>query len=203
MNKRIIGILLTGSILSLFTACTSVKVRSWMDPQFKDRPIGKTIVLGVAESNTLGLQYEDMFVNRLLELGAEAGSLHASMEVTEKIDKEALEVLLKANNVDSIIVTRVLSEVERNQVVTTGYYATTPYNSYWGYYDYGYSLSYNTANVTSFLEFELETNVYDVESKKLVWTGRKVVYDNHSDLENMKEVIRGVVKELRKNGMIN
>jgi len=187
----------------VFTACfTTVKVQSWIDPAFAERPIGKTIVLGVAESDSLSRQYEDLFVARLLELGVSASSLHANSKVTEKLDKEALEALLRANNVDSIIVTRVLSETERNQVVTTGYNAT-PYNNYWGYYNYGYSLSYNSADIASFMEFELETNLYDVDSEKLVWSGRKVVYDDRSDMKNMQGIIKGVIKDFRKQGFID
>ncbi|MEE9368872.1 MAG: hypothetical protein V3V05_08405 [Pontiella sp.] len=202
MNKRIFGLIVTGSALCLLSACNTVRIQSWSDPQFDGRSIGKTIVLGVAESDSLSRQYEDLFVSRLLELGVEAGSLHANTQITHKIGKDALDALLKSNNVDTIIVTRTRSETERNQVVTTGYYAT-PYNNYWGYYDYGYSLSYNTAHVASFMEFELETNVYDVETEKLVWTGRKVVYDDRSDLTNMKGIIKGVIKDLSKKGMID
>jgi len=194
--------ILASCILTLLCSCTTVKVQSWTNPEFEGRKIGKTIVLGVAESDSLSRQYEGLFVERLLQLGVEAGSLHANTQITDKIDKAALEALLTANKVDSIIVTRVLSETERNQVVATGYYAM-PYNNYWGYYDYGYSLSMNTADVASFMEYALETNLYDVKSKKLVWSGRKVVYDDRSDLSNMKGIIKGVIKDLRKQGMID
>jgi hypothetical protein len=172
-----------------------------MDPQFEGRPAGKTMVLALADSDALCGQYEALFVESLTELGATSASLRANMKVTEKLTKERLVAELQTNGYDSIIVTRVLSEASRDQVVTTGYYAT-PYNTYWGYYDYGYSLSYQTATVTSMMEFELETNLYDVKSEKLVWTGRKVVYDDRSDLTNMKSVIRSVIKDLGKKGLL-
>jgi hypothetical protein len=187
--------------ISLLTACNTAKVQSWADPQFAGRPIGKTIVLGVAESDSRCRQYEDLFVSRLLELGIAASSLHANSQLTDKLDREGLKSLLELNEVDSIIVTRVLSETERNQMVETGYYGTA-YTTYWGYYDYGYTVSYNTADVTSFMEFELETNLYDVETEKLVWSGRNVVYDDRSDMKNMQVIIRGVVRDLRKQGFI-
>lgn len=187
--------------IGLLTACNTAKVQSWADPQFAGRPIGKTVVLGVAKSDSLCRQYEDMFVARLLELGVAASSMHANSKLTDKLDREALASLLKMNDVDSIIVTRVLSETERSQVISSGYYSTV-YSSYWVYYDYGYSVSYNAADVSSFMEFELETNLYDVETEKLVWSGRNVVYDDRSDMKNMKDIIRGVVSGLRKQGFI-
>ncbi len=192
--------------ISIFTACllascSTVRIHSWMDPQFEGRTIGKTMVLGVAESDSISRQYEALFVERFTELGVEAKSLHALVQKTDPVSEEALVAALQEHNYDSIIVTRKLSETERQQAVTTGYYPDH-YDSYYGYYSYGYALTYNTAYVQSFVEFELETNLYDVKTKKLVWTGRKIVYDDRSDLTNMKGIIKGVVKDLKKKGLL-
>ena len=185
----------------LLASCNTVKVHSWMDPQFEGRKIGKTMVLGVAESDSISRQYEALFVERLTELGVDTQSLHALIQKTDPVSEEALMTALKEHNYDSILVTRKLSETERQQVVTTGYYPSH-YGNYYGYYSHAYSLSYNTATVQSFLEFELETNLYDVKTEKLVWTGRKIVYDDRSDLTNMKGIIKGVVKDLSKKGLL-
>ena len=185
----------------LLASCNTGKIHSWADPAFEGRAIGKTMVLGIAESDSLSRQYEVLFVERLVELGVEAASLHALVQKTDPVSEEALVAVLQEQKYDSILVTRLLSETERQQVVTTGYYPNY-YGNYYGYYSYGYSLGYNTAYVQSFMEFELETNLYDVKSKKLVWTGRKIVYDDRSDLTNLKKVIKGVVKDLRKRGLL-
>jgi len=199
MKKK--TLLITGLATVLLTSCSTVKVHSWMDPQFEGRKIGKTMVLGMAESDSISRQYETLFMERLVELGIEASSLHALVQNTDPISEEELVTALQAKGYNSIIVTRKLSETERQQAVTTGYYPDY-YDNYYGYYSYGYALTYNTAYVQSFLEFELETNLYDVKTKKLVWTGRKIVYDDRSDLTNMKGIIKGVVKDLHKNGLL-
>ena len=185
----------------LLASCNTVKVHSWMDPQFEERSIGKTMVLGVAESDSISRQYEALFVESLAEFGVAADSLHALVQKTDPVSEEALVAALQEKGYDSILVTRKLSETERQQVVTTGYYPSH-YGSYYGYYSHAYTLSFNTATVQSFLEFELETNLYDVKTKKLVWTGRTVVYDDRSDLTNMKGIIKGVVKDLGKKGLL-
>jgi hypothetical protein len=202
MNKKAFGIIIAGAALGLLAACNTVKVHSWTDPQFEGRPIGKTMVLGVAESDSLSRQYEGLFVQRLTELGVPSESLHANIQKTDKITEEALVAALKEHSYDSILVTRLLSETERQQVVNTGYYPSH-YGNYYGYYSHAYALTYNTAYIQSFMEFELETNLYDVETQKLVWTGRKIIYDDRSDLTNMKGIVKGVVKDLRKQGMID
>ena len=199
MKRKLFILFISGLTTSLLTSCNTVKVHSWMDPAFKGRPMGKTMILAVAESDSLSLQYEGLFMERLNELGITAQSLHAALQTTDKIKEEALVQQLLVNGYDSILVTRSLSETERQQVVNTGYYPSH-YGNYYGYYSHAYT--YNTAYVQSFVEFELETNLYDVKTKKLVWTGRKVVYDDRSDLTNMKSIIKGIIKDLEKKGLL-
>ncbi len=196
--KKIVLFSLT---VCLFASCNTVKVRSWADPTFTGRTMGKTMVMGIAESDSISRQYEALFVEHLLELGVEATSLHASLQKTDPVSEEALVAALQEHHYDSILVTRKLSETERQQVVTMGYYPNH-YGNYYGYYSHGYALTYNSAYVQSFLEFELETNLYDVKTKKLVWTGRTIVYDDRSDLTNMKGIIKGVLKNLGKKGLL-
>ncbi len=185
----------------LLASCNTAKMSSWVDPQFEGRTIGKTMVLGVADSDSLSRQYEALFVEYLTEASVEAQSLHALVQKTDPVSEAALVAALQQKNYTSIIVTRKLSETERQQTFTTGYYPSH-YGNYYGYYSHAYTLSYNTATVQSFLEFELETNLYDIKTKRLVWTGRNVVYDDRSDQSNMKAIIKGVVKDLEKKDLL-
>ena len=130
MKKK--TLLITGLATVLLASCSTVKVHSWMDPQFEGRKIGKTMVLGMAESDSMSRQYETLFMERLAELGIEASSLHASVQNTNPISEEDLVTALQVKGYNSIIVTRKLSETERQQAVTTGYYPDH-YNHYYGY----------------------------------------------------------------------
>jgi hypothetical protein len=201
MKQKSFSLFISGITISLLTSCNTVKVHSWMDPAFEGRTMGKTMILAVGESDSLSLQYEGLFMERLSELGITAESLHASIQPTDQITEEDLVQQLLVHGYASILVTRLLSETERQQVINTGYYPSH-YGNYYGYYSHAYTLNYNTATVQSFMEFELETNLYDVKTKKLVWTGRKVIYDDRSDLTNMKGIIKGVVKDLGKKGLL-
>jgi hypothetical protein len=58
------GLTLTANLLS---GC-GLHVSSWIDPQFTDRPMGKTMVLGAGKTVEISRQYETLFVNRLTEL---------------------------------------------------------------------------------------------------------------------------------------
>jgi hypothetical protein len=188
--------------LGILSACNSVKVHSWSDPEFRGRPLGKTMVLAIGESDSRNRQYEALFVERLGEHGIEAQSLHAHVQHTRKLSEAELVAMLEENGFDSIIVTRPLSETERQQLVDPGY-RPHYYRDYWGFYNHAWASTYSTAYIQTFVEWELESNLYDVESRKLAWTGRKVVYDDRTDESNMKAIIRSVIKDWRKQGMVD
>lgn len=202
MNKSIFTALTATLLISLLSSCQmrSEKQESWLNPEFKNYKLGKTSVLAITDNENRCRQYEALFVDALLPF-VSAGSLHASQDLTGKITEENLDALLKENAVKTLIITTVLDGSQRQQVVGNGY-NSSPYNSgYWGYYNYGYGI--NTATVSSFMEYVLETNVYDVESKKLVWSGRKSIFDDRSDMENMKLIIKNVTRDLEKRGILN
>lgn len=204
MNKSIVNALAATLLVTLLSSCQlwSAKQESWFNPEFKNYKMGKTTVLAISESESRCRQFEAIFVDALLPY-VSAGSLHASQDLTGKIDKENLDALLKENDVKTIVITSIFDGTQRQQVVGTGYTAT-PYNSgYWGYYNYGYALTANTATVSSFMEYVLETNVYDVESEQLVWSGRKSIFDDRSDMENMKLIVKNVIRDLEKRGILN
>jgi len=201
MKKQAYLTLITLATASLLTSCFTAKTQSWMNPKFEGRSLGKTIVLGMSTSESLSRQYETLFVEQLTERGITASSLHTVCPTSKEIDEETLVNALQKNKFKSILVTRLLSEKERQQVITTGYYPSY-YNNYYGYYSHGIGIGYNTAYVQNFIEFEIETTLYDVQTKQLVWTGRKIVYDDRTDRTNMKKVIKGVLKDLGKKGLL-
>jgi hypothetical protein len=201
MKNRIYLALIALATASLLSSCFTTKTHSWMNPKFEGRSLGKTMVLGMSTSESLSRQYETLFVDLLTERGITTSSLHDVCPTPKNLDEATLVNALQKNKFKSILVTRLLSEKERQQVINTGYYPSY-YDNYYGYYSHGIGIGYNTAYVQNFIEFEIETTLYDVQTKQLVWTGRKIVYDDRTDLTNMKKVIKGVLKDLSKKGLL-
>jgi len=191
-----------GLLSMLFVSCGTVRVNSWMDPSFgKGWKIGKTAVLAIAESDSLRREYEDAFVEGLTLQKATAESLVVLLPKTEKMTKEELVALLKKNGFDSIFITRKVSSTERQQVVDMGYPAY--YGDYYNYYSYAFGLSFGgNTQVYNYTEFEMETNLYDVKSQKLVWSARQRVTDDRSSRSNIKGMVNGLLKDLRQKGLL-
>lgn len=200
--KKILAGLLAVSALGMLSACFTTNVQSWTDPQFKGRPIGKTMILGIAENADICREYESLFVDRLREHGVSSASLHADhITSSGKVSKDVLTTLLKQEGFDSIIITRLVSKQQGQQFYSADRQPSY-YGNYYGFYDNSFGLSSSKTETRTFMEFDLETNLYEVDSEQLIWTGKKTVYDDSSDLENIKTVITGVVNDLHKQGMI-
>ena len=187
------GLLITFGL----TACTTSKLTSWSDPAFEGRPIGKTMVLGIPEEGSTSQRFEGYFVEKLLEQGIDGTSCHTLLKPTDVIEEEQLVQYLKEHSYDSILVTRMMDQRDHTQRSSMGSYPGD-YGGYYGYYTHGMSQTY----VDNIMEYILETSLYDVKSRKLVWTGQKSVYDTQSEKSNIKEVVGVILKDLKKKGLL-
>jgi hypothetical protein len=80
------------------------------------------------------------------------------------------------------------------------------YGGPWGFYDhYGYSYNYVTYDpgysVTR-TNFRLDTNLYDVKTEKVLWSGVSQTMNPKSDNKLIDDVIKVVMNALKKNGLV-
>ena len=202
MKKRFTTLLFTGIITCLLSACSTLMDRGQINPEFNHRKIGKTMILGLAVNDSMSLQYEMLFTQHLTPHGVSAQSLHALVPNTDTLSREELVEILKKQNVDSILVTRILSEEEQSQVVIDRDYNAANYGSHYDHSRKSFTPNYNAPTEETLLKFELETNLYDVKTQQIVWSGKKTVYDDRSNISNMKKVIHSVVRDLKKNDLL-
>ena len=200
--KRTIPTLATGLCLAaLVTACTSLKIASWADPQFKNRAVGKTLVIGVANSESIRRRYEDMFVDSLTAIGVEAVASAATMPGEDLIAEPRMRKHIADSGAKSVIVTRTLGEKDKVNYSPPVVYPSH-YGSYYGFYSASYGYATSPGYAFNYTETMLETTLYDIASGKLVWAGTKTITDDRSDKKNMTRVIEAVIADLQKHGLI-
>lgn len=205
MKKIFFTLFAAGVVSLLLSSCMMFsKNDSWSNPEFEERKLGKTVVIAVGDSAYLINQFETLLVSELARYGVAAQSSHQLWPTVDEMEQDQITSLVQSNHFDSIIVTRVLSEDDRQQMISTGYTASPSMGyaggGYWGY-GMSYSLSPNYALVSNSMTFELETNLFDVQSKKLVLSRRNEVYDGNSDVKNIQKVVKSVIKDLKRKKM--
>lgn len=199
MNMKLI---FAGMGLAVLAGCSTVKMDSWSDPAISERPIGKVMVVGIAQSETTCRMFENHFVEQLQNKGITAVSGHELIQPTDRITREQIEEALAGGDFDSILITRLVGEQSHSQYVQTGYESTLPsyYDNFYGYY--AYSAINPVGYVDTFTEYQLETNLFDVKSGKMVWGGIKLVYDSSSKTSNIKKVVNTVIRDLERKKLL-
>lgn len=195
MKRRSFHLLIVTGAACLLTACGMLRVDSWVNPEYPNRPMGKIMVLGVGKTAEISHQYENLFIERLTKLGIQADSMHRHVNREEMVSEDEIVRILKEQACDSIIVTRLVTEKERH------YDGDAYPDYYWHYYGF-YSSAFDAKTIESLTEYDLETNLYDVETRSLVWSGREIVYSDRSAQSNMKDVIRALIKNLQRENMV-
>jgi hypothetical protein len=115
-------------------------------------------------------------------------------------DSLAIVEKVRSSGANLVMVSRLLgvNEVQTYVPGTVGYYPT----GYYGYYAGGMAVVGTPGYYETDTEFELETNVFDVASEKLVWSGASQTVDpsNMSDLCN--SISSAVVQSMVSTGVI-
>jgi len=163
------------SLLALVSCAGTTQLTSqWADPAAANRGFHKIAIVGATPKSAIRRMYEDDFAAVLQARGIQ-GIQSYTFAAEGQIDKDAAIAKLKDMGVDGIIVTRLIDK----ETVQTYYPPTyssvaapAPYYGGWyGYYSMGYSYQSSPGYMAEDHVFRIETNLYDLQSDKLVWSG--------------------------------
>lgn len=123
-------------------------------------------------------------------------------------EKEDLLKIIQETDVKGILTVTFIDTKEEKRYVPAGSsYAPVGrfgyYGDFHGYFNHWYGNSWNTGYYTTDKEYFIETNLYDAEDLKLVWSGQSKTY-NSSDLNTLAmEYVEAIKDELIKEGLLN
>ena len=169
------------SILFLFILVTSScgpstdLIGEWSEEEYKTRFIEKILILGIFDKDKplLRRKFEDGIAKAFNESGVEAVPSMDIMSYKEEIDSVAIEKHFIGKGFDAVLVSRLVG-LDQERVVKAGYAYTVPFGNYYGFYGYYYA-AVQYANTSSYLSKNLtvvlETNLYNTDEKKLIWSG--------------------------------
>ncbi len=202
------------SLTGLMVACaTTTQLRkSWSDPSLAKspaRPFNKVLVMVNVKKEGNRRAAEDQLVS-LIKKGKAIQS-YTYVTVADTSQKELVEKLIK-DGFDGVITMRVKAVVQTKTKTTN---PGTSYESWYSYgnaYRYGYSYTYtidNSANnasanidVNSAKDYIIETNIYSLETKKLLWSGVTASLSARKVDSAMNGIVNTIRKELQKKGFI-
>ena len=172
-SARLAAVALAAAMLSSCAASTQL-TSSWADPAAAGHVFKKIVVVGVTNKSAIRHEYEDAWTQELGARGVQATPSY-NFGGADKLDKDAAMAKLKETGADAVLVTRLVDKDTYNTYYPPSYSsvaAPSPYYGGWyGYYSMGYSYMTSPGYVEENQVYRVETNLYDVNGDKLVWSG--------------------------------
>ena len=195
-------LVLSALLISLFFGCgpSVTLTKTWTDPSLNGdtKPFNKVLVIAQLKDDSTRRIAEDKIV-----ASSPRGNFIQSYNYLKPSEKEENLVIseLTRDGIDGIILMR-LTDIEK----TTSYVQGTSYYGGWGYrggyyggYGYGYgSPGYYQEDKT----YYVETNIYDVKSNKLLWSGTTSTLNPTKANDAIDDIIAAVKTELNNKGLI-
>jgi hypothetical protein len=208
MNK----FLATLSIILLLVSCGSSTtiVSSWRDPEttVASEAFKKVLVVALVKDEATRRVTE----NRITAIGPK---FHSSFSILNGnnlgLTKEQKLKILKDENYDGVVTMRLVS-TEKETTYVPGTNTSMYYGGMGAYGRYGYGFgNWYGAYSTNYYEpgyyqentyYMVETNIFSLNSNKLIWTGTTKSSDMSDLGTTVDGIVQTLVKEMKKDGSL-
>lgn len=192
---------------ALLAGCSqSMKlVRSSVDPAFVPGSVKSVFAVGVSESPIIRKEYEKTVVEAMQGKNLKVMPGFELIPDIKTVDKEAVAAELKKMGVTHVLVTRVVERREVEQYhppsyvsVGVGYGGYPGYYGGWGsYMSVGYTTMASPGYTTLHTVVAVESNLYDLATEKMVWTGLSEGYPNDNPTDSFRPYINQLIYDMK------
>ena len=183
---------------ALVAACASTALRdSWMDPQFTGGPFKKWLVVGAGASVVAQRTLEDAMVAKLKTRGVQASPGWQYLPEA-RITEAQLDAAVRASGADAMMLVRLRGVETRTQVSTQTVPVTRGGMGWWT----TYSTWVAVPDISTYTVATVETTVYSVASKQLVWTGSTETFDPSSVAREAESFSNVILRALAQNNLV-
>ena len=189
-------------VASLLAACAStIALNAWKDKGYDNTRLKKVLVVTGLQREADNQFLQDALVMQLKENGIEAIAGYTVFKGSGLPAKERVIKYAARNQVDSVLVSRITGEnTEAVYHPPTAYAAPYPYYLYWDTY---YPHIYDRAGFTAkYKYYYLESNIYAVNNKELIWTAVAQAMDPQNMTKEIKVFANEIVSAIKRSALI-
>lgn len=194
-------------------ACSpSQKITSyWADMDAKPgKPYNTIYIIAITQNETrqplIENEMADVLISRGRKIVLNSEIFPPSFSAVKELTKEQLAGTIKNRGCDAVLTFAVLdTKTETSYNQGTAYYPMNYgyYGSYYGYYSHYYPVVYSPGYYSVNKTYYIETNFFDVETDRLLWSIQSEAY-NPSDIDiAFKEYASLILNKLRQEGLIS
>ncbi len=209
MIKKIVYTLaLTISAFGLISCVSSTQlIESWHDENYTDgSKLESVLVLGVFQDDTKRRAFEAKFVELVNTGGKQAVAGYTLMPEKDDYDDEQ-DIIAAVSKIgaDAVLITSYKGTDQQQRYIppSMDYAPAMTHGGYYGsYYGSAYRRVYSPGYTVTDTVVSLETRVYAVDSKKLVWAGNTKSVNSASTDKVAEELVKIVTDDMRESGLI-
>ena len=193
---KLFGYLFSFAFLVISCAGTELTQKQ-IDEVYTGNPVSDILVIAITGNEHNRRSFEKKFVSQLKSVGVDAVSSEEAIPMPADLELKK-EMILNAVNQyknDAVIITHLIGKEEKDVYTRSG----SAHRGFYGFYHSRYSdPGYSSTSTT----VRLETNLYDVKTEKLIWSGKSKTWSKDSKDKIINDVIKTVIKNLQKNKII-
>jgi hypothetical protein len=201
MHRGWIAIILTAVSASVSGSPTFQNI--WKSPEVSRLNFkGQTVAaLVITDNQSLQMSGEEALARELTARGGTGLATYRFVPREELKNEERAKQWFERRGVKGVVALRpVRRDIEKSAKVA---FASGYYQSFWGYYGYGWSqTTIIPIGTTTTTTIGVETLVYDVASDHLVWAALSETRNPDSLQEFVKELVDAVAREMKKMKMV-
>ena len=162
----------------------------------------KVAALVIDKDDSLRVAGEEALVRELTARGLQGVPSYRMIPKEELLSAEKARPWFERAGIQGVVALRVIND-DRRKTVVPGQWTSEYYQSFWGYYGYGWGAVYTPGYVRDERIVSLETLIFSVPKNVLVWAGQSVTENPKDGRKVVEEVVKEAVSEMRKQGLVN
>lgn len=203
--KRFLSISLwLGMLPWLLAGCSSTHLTSvWKDSLYQAHP-AKVLVVGISKKPINRRILEDEFVEQFKLRGTQAIASYTVLNDKNQEDEQVIAAKVKELGVDSLLMTRLVSNKTVKVYMPSMPYFPPPYYGTWpDYYGYGYRYMYSPGYVAEEQYAVMESNLYDAAKDHLIWSATSETEISGADQKEIKAYVGVMVNNMSQYQLLN
>ena len=185
----------------LIISCTGTELtQNKVDEVYKGKPVSDILVIAITGNEHNRRSFEKKFVSRLKSVGVDAISSEEAIPMPADLElkKEAILAAVYQYENDAVIITHLTGKEEKDVYTRGG----SGHGGYFGFYSSRYSYARDPGYSSTSTTVRLETNLYDVKTEKLMWSGQSKTLSRDAKDQIINDVIKAVINDLQNKKLI-
>ncbi len=195
--------LIVFAALALLAGCQTTSIQSaWFDSSYKGGPFRKIVVIASDGTTADSRVFEDIMVQKLQAAGVNAVPGYTTVPADARRAEAPFSAAVAATGADGVIIIRLIRVDTKTQVSTMMMPGPMvgPWGGYYGgFYGGGF---YAVPEVTQYDVASVETNVYTVATRSLVWAATTQTVNPTTVAKEAPNFADIIIGQLRARGLV-